>query len=274
MSKRVELLEKKGEFLKRELDTFRASLGSIEADRSEEYKSVAEKYFGEVLTLEGDKIKVSDYRIEFLRFDPERNYDKEVLTVYLRGESFRDTDVNRLETSFYSTSENSEFELNRMVLLGKAAEIIIDHKDDILAEWNFVTESFSGKLNDARKKVYDAEKLVSENDSKILEIEKENLLYKLFNGGVEFRIPEDGDLRRLPTLQARWDWSVDKITSIKITRKTASGKSYDVEGTFAIERWNHESKKSYITESTFDCKSVRADKIKSMFAINRELIKD
>ena len=188
MSKRIELLEKKGEFLKRELDTFRAALGSIEADRTEEYKAVAEKYFGDVLTIEGDKINATNERIEFLRNCPERNYDKEVLTVYLRGESFRDTDVNKLETSFYSTSENSEFELNRMVLLGKAAEIIIDHKDDILAEWNFVTESFSGKISDARKKVWKAEKLVSENDSKITAIENEIVKEKLFGEGIKFEI--------------------------------------------------------------------------------------
>ena len=274
MSKRVELLEKKDEFLRRELDNFKTVLSEIEADRFKDFKAVAEKYFGEVLTIEGDKIEVSDSKIEFLRIDPERKYSKEVLTIYLRGESFSYTEVDRLETSFYSTSENSEFELNRMVLLGKTAEIIIDHRDDILAEWNFVTESFNVEMNDARKKVWNAEKLVSENDDKITTLENEMVKEKLFGEGIKFSIPEDGSLRRLPSLQARWDWSVDKITSIKVTRKTTSGKSYDVEGTFAISRWDDESKKSYITESTFDCNSVRADKVEYMLHFNRELIKE
>lgn len=272
MSKRIELLEKKGEFLKRELDTFRAALGSIEADRSEEYKAVAEKYFGEVLTIEGDKIEISDNKIEFLRIDPERNYSKDVLTVYLRGESFRDTDVTRLETSFYSTSENSEFELNRMILLGKTAEIIIDHRDDILAEWNFVTESYSGEINDAQKKVWDAKKLVSENDDKITTLENEMVKEKLFGEGIKFEMPEGG-ARYLPELDVRWDYRIKKVTSIRATRKTASGKSYDVEGTFAIDRWDSDKNEYYTDDSTFKCKSVRADNVDRILYLNRELIK-
>jgi len=274
MSKRVELLEKKGEFLKRELDTFRAALGSIEADRSADYKAVAEKYFGEVLTIEGDKINATNERIEFLRNCPERNYDKEVLTVYLRGESFRDNDVNRIETGFYSTSENSEFELNRMVLLGKAAEIIIDHKDDILAEWNFVTESFSGKISDARKKVWKAEKLVSENGEKITAIENEIVKEKLFGEGIKFEMPESGRTRDLPEFDARWNYRIDKVTSIRATRKTASGKSYDVEGTFAINRWDDKKNEYYTEDSCFEIKSVKAENIDRMLFWNRELIKE
>ena len=273
MSKRIELLEKKGKFLKRELDTFRAALGSIEADRSEEYKAVAEKYFGEALTIEGDKVEISNSRIDFIRIDPERHYGKDVLTVYLRGESFRDTDVDRLETSFYSTSENSEFELNRMVLLGKAAEIIIDHKDDILAEWNFVTESFSGKISDARKKVWDAEKLVTGNNEKITTLENDILKAKLFGEGIEFEMPERG-ARYLPHFDARWNDRIDKVTSIRATRKTASGKSFDVEGTFAINRWDSDKNEYYTEDSTFKCKSVRADNIERMIFWNRELIKE
>ena len=274
MSKRVELLEKKGEFLKRELDTFRTTLEEVKAERSLEYKAVAEKYFGEALTIEGDKINASNERIEFVRNCPERNYDKDVLTVYLRGESFRDTDVDRLETSFYSTSENSEFELNRMVLLGKVAEIIIDHKDDILAEWNFVTESFGGKLNDARKKVYDAEKLVSENGEKISAIENEIVKEKLFGEGIKFEMPESGRTRDLPEFDARWNYRIDKVTSIRATRKTASGKSYDVEGTFAIDRWDSDKNEYYTEDSCFEVKAVKAENIDRMLSWNRELIKE
>ena len=273
MSKRVELLEKKGKFLKSELENFKTTLGAVKAERSVEYKDVAEKYFGEVLTIEGDKINATDERIEFLRNCPERNYDKEVLTVYLRGESFRDNDVNRIETGFYSTSENSEFELNRMVLLGKAAEIILDHKDDILAEWNFVTESFSGKISDARKKVWKAERLISENGEKITAIENEIVKEKLFGEGIKFEMPEGG-ARHLPEFDARWNYRIDKVTSIRATRKTASGKSYDVEGTFAINRWDSDKNEYYTEDSCFEIKAVKAENIDRMLLWNRELIKE
>ena len=161
-----------------------------------------------------------------------------------------------------------------MILIGKVAEVIIDFKDDILAEVNHTRSDFEKDYSDTSSEIWKIEKEISKVNDQISDIEKENLLSKLFNGGVKFSIPEDGRLRKLPTLQARWDWSVDKITSIKVTRKTTSGKSFDVEGTFAIERWDDESKKSYITESTFECNSVRADKVESMLSFNSELIKE
>ena len=142
-----------------------------------------------------------------------------------------------------------------------------------LAAAKILESEFEKDYSDTTSEIWKIEKEISKVNKQISDIEKENLLSKLFDGGVKFQIPEDGRLRKLPTLQARWDWSVDKITSIKVTRKTTSGKSFDVEGTFAIERWDDESNKTYITESTFDCNSVRADKVEFMMYANKELIK-
>ena len=232
-------------------------------------------YFSGILCdPDGDAyIEVSDSYIYFKMQHEDYKYPKEILSLSLRGESFRHDDINRIETGFYSTTENSVFELNRMVLLGKAAEIILDHKDDILAEWNFVTESFSGKISDARKKVWKAEKLVSENGEKVTAIENEIVKEKLFGEGIKFEMPEGG-ARHLPEFDARWNYRIDKVTSIRATRKTASGKSYDVEGTFAINRWDSDKNEYYTEDSCFEIKAVKAENIDRMLLWNRELIKE
>jgi hypothetical protein len=245
----------------------------LEEARVDIISRMIHEYFEEVLE-EGDTIKVSSNRVEFTRPQEGYKYNKELLNLYFSNKDWRVEEADEIQTSFYSTSENSEYELRRMILIGKIGQIVLDFKDDILAKYNQIKLDTKEELSKASKVLWDIEKEIREVNEQIRLIEKENLLSKLFNGGVKFSIPEDGRLRKLPTLQARWDWSVDKITSIKVTRKTTSGKSYDVEGTFAIERWDNESKKSYITESTFDCNSVRADKVEFLLSSNKELIKE
>ena len=269
---RIDVLNEMKGKLKNELAEVTKKRESIAFDRADALNQVYEKYFLETLET-GDSFRVSDSRLEFCRPEEGRKFDKEILTLYFKND-WETKEVTEIETSFYSTTDNSEFELRRMILIGKVAEVIIDFKDDILAEVNHTRSDFEKDYSDTSSEIWKIEKEISKVNDQISDIEKENLLSKLFNGGVKFSIPEDGRLRKLPTLQARWDWSVDKITSIKVTRKTTSGKSFDVEGTFAIERWDDESKKSYITESTFECNSVRADKVESMLSLNSELIKE
>lgn len=270
---RIDVLNEMKGKLKNELTELRKKRESIASDRSDALNQVYEKYFLDTLET-GDSFRVYDTRLEFCRPEEGRKYDKDILTLYFRNSDWKSTEVDEIETSFYSTTDNSEFELRRMILIGKVAGVLIDFQDDILAEVNHTRSKFEKSYNKTSQDIWKCEKEISKVREQIREIEKENLLSKLFDGGVKFQIPEDGRLRKLPTLQARWDWSVDKITSIKVTRKTTSGKSFDVEGTFAIERWDDESKKSYITESTFECNSVRADKVESMLSFNSELIKE
>ena len=105
-------------------------------------------------------------------------------------------------------------------------------------------------------------------------LEKEDLNIKLFGKGIKFRLLGDEKAYCLPSLNARWDYEIKKVTSIRATRKTYSGKSYDVEGTFAIERWDSDKNEYYTEDSTFKCKSVRADNIERMIFWNKELIKE
>ena len=117
MSKRKTILENSIENSRKKLVTLTKKRRSIVDERNAELKKVADYFFSSAL-IEGDEFEVGDERIEIRRPHPDYTYSKELITLYFRKDVRNDNEVNKINTSFYSTSENSPFELNRMILLG------------------------------------------------------------------------------------------------------------------------------------------------------------
>ena len=273
MSKRKTILENSIENSRKKLVTLTKKRVGIVDERNAELKKVADYFFSTAL-VKGDEFVVGDDRIEIKRLHPDYTYSKELITLYFRKDKWDDGEFSKINTSFYSTSENSTFELNRMILLGKVAEIIIDFKDDIIANWNKVAKEFGKKELKVSKSIWRIESDIRNAEEMIAGLEKEDLNIKLFGKGIKFGLLGDEKAYCLPSLRARWDYEINKVTSIRATRKTYSGKSYDVEGTFAIERWDSDKNEYYTEDSPFKCKSVRAVNVDNLVYWNRNRIKE
>ena len=179
MSKRKTILENSIENSRKKLVTLTKKRRSIIDERNAELKSVADYFFSSVL-IEGDEFVVGDERIEIRRPHPDYTYSKELITLYFRKDVRNDNEVNKINTSFYSTSENSPFELNRMILLGKVAEIVIDFSDDIIANWNSVNNRFYKKELKVSKSIWSIESDIRNAEKMIVDLDKEDLKIKLF----------------------------------------------------------------------------------------------
>ena len=81
------------------------------------------------------KVSSSGRSISFLRPEDGSSYDKELMSLYVR-EDWNTGELEKIDTSVYSTSDNSLFELERLQLVGEVASILIDFQDDILAALN------------------------------------------------------------------------------------------------------------------------------------------
>ena len=132
-------------------------------------------------------------------------------------------EFTNIETSMYSTSDNSQWELERLFTAGEVAKVLLDHGDDIVAKFNSYKDSFADKYRAARDAKWSVEadinKLKDEKNDTYLGIAKNLLEGK----GLTF----EGD--RKASIDLRWDWSIRGITSAKIISKTASGKSANIE---------------------------------------------
>ena len=122
---KIEIIQKKIEKEQITLKKLRVKRHEVEKARIEKWSEMYSRYFKDAI-MEGDKIEVSDSYVYFKRFHEDYNYGKEIISLNIRAKSWRDDEADTIETSFYSTNDNSDFELKRMVTLGRVGMVILD----------------------------------------------------------------------------------------------------------------------------------------------------
>ena len=265
--KKIELIREILEKKKAEEKKFGFQLRGLKDKRTKELTEEMASYFSEVLTdPDGDGyIEISGNYIYFKMKHEDYSYPKEILSLSLRGESFRDDDIDRIETGFYSTTENSIFELNRMVVIGKVGQILLDYSDDIIACWNKIVDDFKRDISKTRKALWAKEAEVRDIEYEIKDLERIALKNKLLSDGIEFN---EGI-----TLGAKWNWDIRNVMSMKVTRVTPSGLSYDLELKVKRSKWD-DKKKDYVEIiNTLEAKTVKAYNVDAAVSYNKERIK-
>ena len=195
---------------------------------------VMEKYFGGEFTLDDVYIKkpiggYSGTTYEVKRPNKEYNYDKELMTIRFH-EDWRTNEIDSIETSLYSTSDNSQWELERIFTNGEVAKVLLDHGDDLLAEMNVVRLTNKKEIDAARTEIYKIESSISNLKSEINTIHLDEATEKLEGEGLVF------DNEKKGSMDIKWDWTIRSINSAKIISKTASGKSCNIE----IQAYNYD----------------------------------
>ena len=235
-----QIIEKKDQ----ELKVVKEKFNSVEKKRDEKYFDIIKSYFGGEFTLDDVYFK-HDYGNTFQVKRPhdQYDYDKEMITLRFKDD-WKSGEYTDIETSMYSTNDNSQWELERLFTAGEVAKVLLDHGDNILAEFNHTKDVYAEKYNKARDARWsveaDIQKLKDEKNQSYLDIAKE----KLEGEGLVF----DGDKKG--AIDLRWDWTVRGITSAKILSKTASGKSADIE----ISTYGEEPRKyEKVRMSNIDC---------------------
>ena len=71
----------------------------------------------------------------------------------------------------------------------------------------------------------------------------------------------------MPSLEVRFNWTISRISKIKITKKTASGKSADLEITTRYKNYEGE-----VTENVTTVDKVRMDKIQDAVLYSKDKI--
>ena len=225
---KAEILDQIIDKKKEELEILKESYKKIKKDRDFRYFQTIKDYFGgSNLTIEGTYIKDPKYgtTFEICRPHPDYTYDRELITLRL-SEDWKKGGFKDITTSVYSTSDNSNYELERLITVGEVANILLDYKDDILGELNAYTDKFAHEYDKAYKALNECEsditKLRNEKNQTYLD-----LAANLLNGkGLEFTGNKKG------RISLRWDWEIGNIHKARIIRKSLSGKSADIELTF------------------------------------------
>ena len=156
------------------------------------------------------------------------NYTKELFSLYLRdnwdfddkGKKFKGLDL-----SYYTTSTKGvdKWELNRLQLLGKAAEIVLNHQDRILDRVNNTAIRFKAEFNNVFTQIQEVQKEIGEVKTQIQDIKSAQLLTELLNTGVSFDEDVYVELKRSDKRPSRFSWI--KVTEVKGKTCTVSMKN-------------------------------------------------
>lgn len=158
-------------------------------------------------------VQVSGESAYFRVKDEETGSLKDLFSIYFYSRYKEDT---RLELSYYTTSTNSEFELNRIIYLGQVAKVIKDNSEEILKEIAEVKGRDLGRENELYRiqDTYEREKKSYENANN--QKRKVEIELSLRGEGVTFDQPV--------YIQFKRNYSI-KVRTLKMIDVSKSGKT-------------------------------------------------
>jgi uncharacterized coiled-coil protein SlyX len=173
-------------------------------------------------------VEVTRGSVYFKMNHPDVNYTKELFSLYLRENwSFDEKEkaFSSINLSYYTTSTNGvdKWELNRLQLLGKAAEIVLNHQDRILDRVNNTVSLFKSEYNKVYSQMRELQKEIGEVQTQIRDTKGKQLLTELLNDGVSFEDDVYIELKRSDKRPTRFSWI--KVTEVKGKTCTVSMKN-------------------------------------------------
>ena len=165
------------------------------------------------------EIEVLRGSVYFKTDHPECSYKKELFNIYLRENWNFDEKkqyFNGVDLSYYSTSTKGidVWELKRLQLLGKLAEIVFIHQEGILDVVNNIVLPFKEEYDQVYTQMSIVGKAIRELDEKISAFKKEKIAFDLMNEGIKFE--------KAAYIQLKSNYTV-RVNNIKLTDIAKSG---------------------------------------------------
>ena len=205
---------------------FVAQKEELENSRSDIYvreqKAISDvllPFFSDFITDE-ISVEVTRSSVYFKMSHPELTYKKELFNIYLRetydfekeGKSF-----NGVDLSYYSTSTKGDdiWELKRLQLLGKLAEVVEGNSFSILYAVNHIVLPFKEEYDRVYNQMNLINKAIRDLEINISAVKKERIEFDLKNEGITFGVGCN--------IQMKFNYR-PYIKSIKLINLSKSGK--------------------------------------------------
>lgn len=177
-------VEQKLSFLDQKIELINTAYQDLELEFVtpfiKQYNILSEEYF---LTYKYDAFAINTLKDDIY---------KDELVIFRIHNSSYSLEGNRervISTSFYATYANSDFDLKRMVVIGKVGQMLLDNKSDIILGWNELSKKRSIETEETYSEINILEKERRELELSLKEIKKEEM-YDILREGVHFKIDE------------------------------------------------------------------------------------
>jgi hypothetical protein len=241
MTTKIQELELKLENLKLEEKKNLSIYREFQDKKSQAFTKFIKNYFEDIME-EGDEISTSTETFSYTRPKGENNSNSEIFSIRFEKDWSTDN-ITNIALSAYSTNDNSDFQLLRLVTIGKAANIILKQKTNILYGYNVLKESFKAETKDINKTESSIYYEISNIDKEIESI-KFNANWDLLTSeeGLVFNSP---NIKDLPVLDLIGGGYIDKIKSLKILSYSTSKRTVELEAEYMGYSWETDENGSY-----------------------------
>lgn len=185
----IDILNEKIEELTKQKEAVNHARWEVEQDFLKEMNEHFIEFFRGTVS-EDITVSCTSSCIQFKKPNEEGTYDKELFNLYLKENYFGEKELpyKGVEISYYTTSTNSEWEIERLVNLGKVAEAFSKFKDQIVNDANNLRIIYRDKLEAGNywRDSYDIEKQIQDIKKVIREQEVNSIKEQLFKDGVSF----------------------------------------------------------------------------------------
>jgi hypothetical protein len=206
------LLEKK-EAIQKQID-------ALCVESNEEVTELFKEAFAEQLASYADvELKANSNAVAF------RIKRKDICNIYSR--SYFNRTGYYLNT--YATTVEDEFEYKRLIFNGKIAEKILSNPD-LVQETFDAPFSKKAELNALQEEFYAIEGEIRNQNNKIQQAKKDEVMVKLMGEGMEWEAGKMFEFNR--------QWSSFQVKKVRVFNATKSGKTVDLEVAYAQYDWD------------------------------------
>lgn len=186
----IDILNEKIEELAKQKEAIRLARREVEQEFIKEMNEHFSKFFRGTVS-EDVTVSCTSTSIQFQKKNEEGTYDKEMFNLYLKENYFSKEEqppYRGLEISYYTTSTNSEWELQRLINLGRVAETFSKFKEEILADANNLRTTYLERIEKGNywRDDYDLDKQIESIKKVIKEQETNSIREQLFKDGITF----------------------------------------------------------------------------------------
>ena len=199
------------------------------------------------------------------QYEEDSKFNREICTLYLRRRNYNQENFDQVNISYYSTQSHSKFELNRLITIGKLAEVVKEYSKNILNDHREIVSKYSRVISRLDSKIFYAKGKVTDAHNEIIRKEKEKNSKRAFTlKGVVFNEAQTFELKN--GYQA---YGVKRLRILGWVNENK--KSVNVEISCEVKRWDEE-KLEYVVDGyhkqTHD--KIRYSNIKNLIE-NKEL---
>lgn len=221
-----DILNQQIENLRNQLEGIHIQRGALHKEFTNNLTEHFKKYFKGVVS-EDIIISCTSSAINFHKRNEENTSNKEIFSISLK-ESWREKEgkYSDAQLNYYTTWADSDFELARLVNLGRVARLMRDFKHQVVIDSNFIAHAFRTKLEELGLDdlSFELRKKITNFEKEITELQKDEKRRALFSEeGLRFEKPK--------CVQMKFNYA-PVITSLKVINVSKSGKT----GTAIFER--------------------------------------